>query len=263
MRVIIKDSFAECTSWVAGYIAYRLKKAKPTEQKPFVLGLPTGSTPLGVYQELVKMYQNKKISFDKVATFNIDEYVGLAPTNPQSYHWFMNENLFNHINIRQKNIHILDGLTKDYAEECQSYEKAIKAYGGIDLLLGGVGTDGHIGFNEPFSSLTSRTRIKTLAPSTIRDNSRFFNNDINKVPTQVLTMGIGTITDAKEIIIMASGLSKAEAIYQAIEGSVSHKWTITALQMHPSATLVLDTQAASKLYPETIEYFKSIENRVA
>lgn len=262
MRVIIKDNAINCSSWVAGYIAYRIKQAKPSAKRPFVLGLPTGSTPLGVYKELIKLYQNKKLSFEHVVTFNMDEYVGLSPEDKNSYHYFMYENFFNYININPKNIHILNGLTKDYAKECEAYENAIKAYGGIDLMLGGVGSDGHIAFNEPFSSLTSRTRIKTLAPSTIKDNSRFFDNDISKVPSQALTMGVGTIMDAKEIIIMATGENKAEAIHQAIEGSLNHMWTITALQMHRNGIIVCDNAASQRLLPSTIEYFKSIEERV-
>ena len=263
MRVIIKDKTTDCASWVAGYMTYRIKKAKPTAKNPFVLGLPTGSTPLGVYKELIKLYQNKKVSFDHVITFNMDEYVGLSPNDKNSYHYFMFENLFNYINMPRQNIHILNGQTKDYEKECATYENMIKAYGGMDLILGGVGTDGHIAFNEPFSSLQSRTRIKTLAPSTIKDNSRFFDNDITKVPTQALTMGVGTIMDAKEVIIMACGENKAEAVYQAIEGSINHKWTVTALQTHPAGIIVCDKEAAKKLAPQTIEYFKSIENRVA
>lgn len=261
MRVIIKDNAEQCAAWVAGYIAYRIKKAKPSVNNPFVLGLPTGSTPLGVYRELIKMYNNKKISFAHVITFNMDEYVGLPPQNPQSYHYFMFENFFNHIDIKRENIHILNGMTKDYAKECENYEKAIATFGGIDLFLGGVGTDGHIAFNEPFSSLTSRTRIKTLAPSTIKDNSRFFDNDINKVPTQALTVGVGTIMDAKEVIIMANGENKAQAIYQAIEGAINHKWTVTALQNHPHGMIVCDNKAAGDLSEATKEYFNSIENR--
>ena len=263
MRVIIKDKMTDCASWVAGYIAYRIKKAKPTAKKPFVLGLPTGSTPLGVYKELIKLYQNKKISFEHVITFNMDEYVGISPKDKNSYHYFMFENFFNYIDIPRHNIHILNGQTKDYEKECAAYENTIKAYGGMDLILGGVGSDGHIAFNEPFSSLKSRTRIKTLAPSTIRDNSRFFNNDLSKVPTQALTMGVGTIMDAREVIIMAGGANKADAIYQAIEGSINHKWTITALQLHPAGTIICDKEAAEKLSPQTKEYFLSIENRVA
>ena len=223
MRVIIKENSLDCSTWVARYIAYRIKRAKPTAKKPFVLGLPTGSTPLGVYQELISLNKNKKVSFEHVVTFNMDEYVGLEPTNPQSYHYFMYQNFFNHIDINEKNIHILNGLTKDYAKECENYERAIQTYGGIDLFLGGVGSDGHIAFNEPFSSLQSRTRIKTLAPSTIKDNSRFFGNNITNVPTQALTVGVGTIMDAKEVIIMATGKNKAEAIRQAIEGSINHR----------------------------------------
>lgn len=263
MRVVIKDSSADCSSWTAGYIAYRIKKAAPTAKKPFVLGLPTGSTPLGVYKELIKLYQNKKVSFEHVVTFNMDEYVGLPPEDKNSYHYFMQENFFKYVNIPPKNIHILNGMTKDYAAECENYERAIQAYGGIDLLLGGVGTDGHIAFNEPFSSLSSRTRIKTLAPSTIKDNSRFFDNDISQVPTQALTIGIGTIMDAKEVIIMALGANKAKAIHQGIEGCINHLWPITALQQHQYGIIVCDKEAASGLSSDTVDYFKSIENRVS
>lgn len=261
MRVIIKENTLDCSTWVARYIAYRIKRARPTAKNPFVLGLPTGSTPLGVYQELINLYKNKKVSFEHVVTFNMDEYVGLEPTNPQSYHYFMYNNFFDHIDINPKNIHILNGLTKDYAKECENYERAIKTYGGIDLFLGGVGSDGHIAFNEPFSSLNSRTRIKTLAPSTIKDNSRFFGNNVTNVPTQALTVGVGTIMDANEVIIMAFGSNKAEAVYQAIEGSVNHKWTVSALQLHPHGIVVCDDKAAAKLPAETVEYFNSIERR--
>lgn len=259
MRVVIKDNAVDASLWVAGYIAYRIKRAKPSAKKPFVLGLPTGSTPLGVYKELIKLYQNKKVSFEHVVTFNMDEYIGLSPDDKNSYHYFMEENFFRYININRKNIHILDGMTKDYAKECEDYEHAIKAYGGIDLMLGGIGTDGHIAFNEPFSSLASRTRIKTLAPSTIKDNSRFFDNDINKVPTQALTIGIGTIMDAKEVIIMATGENKADAIHQTIEGNINHMCPASVLQMHRYGIIVCDNAAAKKLSPHTKEYFESTE----
>ena len=262
MRVIIKDNSTDCSAWVAGYIAYSIKKAKPTAKKPFVLGLPTGSTPLGVYKELIKLYQNKKISFEHVVTFNMDEYIGLSPDDKNSYHYFMYENFFNYINISPKNIHILNGLTKDYAKECEGYEKSIQAYGGIDLMLGGIGSDGHIAFNEPFSSFNSRTRIKTLAPSTIKDNSRFFNNDISKVPTQALTIGIGTIMDAREVIIMATGENKAEAIRATIEEGINHKCPASVLQTHQYGIIVCDEEAVKKLSEPTIQYFKDIENRM-
>lgn len=262
MRVIIKDNSTDCSAWVAGYIAYSIKKAKPTAKKPFVLGLPTGSTPLGVYKELIKLYQNKKISFEHVVTFNMDEYIGLSPDDKNSYHYFMYENFFNYINISPKNIHILNGLTKDYAKECEDYEKSIQAYGGIDLMLGGIGSDGHIAFNEPFSSFNSRTRIKTLAPSTIKDNSRFFNNDISKVPTQALTIGIGTIMDAREVIIMATGENKAEAIRATIEEGINHKCPASVLQTHQYGIIVCDEEAVKKLSEPTIQYFKDIENRM-
>ena len=246
MRVIIKDNFTDCSSWVAGYIAYRIKKAKPSAKKPFVLGLPTGSTPLGVYKELIKLYQNKKVSFEHVVTFNMDEYVGLGPDDKNSYHHFMFENFFNYININPKNIHILNGLTKDYAAECENYETAIKAYGGIDLMLGGVGSDGHIAFNEPFSSLSSRTRIKTLAPTTIKDNSRLFNS-IDEVPRQALSMGVKNIMQAKSILMVVSGKNKAEAVRGMVKGEVTPALPASVLQLHPFVTIVCDKDAASLL----------------
>ena len=262
MRVILKNNTNDCSTWVAGYIAYSIKKAKPTAKKPFILGLPTGSTPLGVYKELIKLYQNEKISFEHVVTFNMDEYIGLSPEDKNSYHYFMFENFFNHVNINPKNIHILNGLTKDYAKECEDYENAIKAYGGIDLMFGGIGSDGHIAFNEPFSSFNSRTRIKTLAEETIKDNSRFFDNDISKVPSQALTVGIATIMDAKEVIIMATGENKANAIKSAIEDPINHKCPASILQMHQHGIIVCDETASKELSSETIKYFKDIENRI-
>lgn len=259
MRVIIKNDYDVVSKWAANYVVYRIKKFKPTKDKPFVLGLPTGSTPLGLYKELIKMYNERKVSFENVVTFNMDEYVGLEPTHPQSYRYFMEENLFKHINIKPQNIHILDGMTKDYEKECKNYEKAIKDIGGIHLFIGGIGNDGHIAFNEPFSSLSSRTRVKTLTESTIKANSRFFDNDISKVPTTALTVGVATIMDAQEVLIIATGENKATALKHGIEGGISHVWTVSALQMHPHGIILCDTAATKELSADTVSYFMDIE----
>ena len=260
MRVILKKDYEEISVWTAQYIASRIKNFAPDKNKPFVLGLPTGSTPLGVYRELIKMYQNGELSFAEVITFNMDEYIGLPADHPQSYHCFMFDNFFNFIDIKKENIHILNGMAADLQKECTDYEKAIAACGGINLFLGGIGEDGHIAFNEPFSSLNSLTRIKTLTSDTIKANSRFFDGDISKVPTRALTVGIATILNAEEVIIMASGPKKAEAVYHAVEDRISHKWPITALQTHRHGILVCDLPAAAKLEPQTLAYFRDIEN---
>ena len=261
MRVIIKENDKSCSKWAADYIAYKIKAFRPTADKPFLLGLPTGSTPLGMYQELINLYKLGKVSFKNVVTFNMDEYIGLNPEHPQSYHYFMEENFFKHIDIAKENIHILNGMTKDYASECQNYEDAINKYGKIHLFIGGVGEDGHIAFNEPFSSLTSRTRVKTLTQDTIKANSRFFDGDKSKVPTTALTVGIGTIMDAQEVLILANGPKKAAAIHHAIEGSINHTWTISVLQMHQHGIIVCDEDATKKLAKDTVKYFKEIEQQ--
>lgn len=262
MRLIIKDDYNACADWAANYIAKKIKDANPTEEKPFVLGLPTGSTPLGVYKKLIEFYKEGHLSFKNVITFNMDEYVGLADDDPQSYHYFMYTNFFNHIDIKKENIHILNGCAKNLKEECQKYEDAILAAGGIDLFLGGAGNDGHIAFNEPGSSLSSRTRQKTLTDDTIRANSRFFDNDVAKVPKSSLTVGIGTIMDAKKVVIMMSGASKSRALQQVIEGSVSSLWPVTALQLHRGAIIVADEDCTGDLKVSTAKYFKSIESKV-
>lgn len=259
MRVIIKKNKAEVATWAANYVAYKINHLRPTAKRPFVLGLPTGSSPLGMYAELIKMYKAQKVSFENVVTFNMDEYIGLPPEHPQSYHYFMQENFFKYINIKAKNINLLDGMTKDYAKECLRYEEKMQSYGGVDLFVGGVGEDGHIAFNEPFSSLQSRTRVKTLTESTINANSRFFDDDLSKVPTQALTVGVATIMDAAEVMIMAMGKNKAQALKHGIEGGVSHVWTISALQQHPHGIIVCDAEATAMLEKETVDYFQEIE----
>lgn len=262
MRVIIKPDYDACSKWAADYVVYKINRFRPTAEKPFVLGLPTGSTPLGMYRELISQYQAGKVSFENVVTFNMDEYIGLGPKDKQSYHYFMHENFFKHVNIPQANINLLNGLTKDYTKECLRYEEIIKSYGGVHLFIGGVGSDGHIAFNEPGSSLASRTRVKTLTSETIEANSRFFAGDISKVPTTVLTVGIGTIMDAQEVMIIASGDKKARAIHHAVEGSINHMWPISVLQMHPHGIIICDEPATNELKADTVRYFKEIEHQL-
>ena len=259
MRVIILKDKQEIGKWSAYQIAKKILKFNPTAEKPFVLGLPTGSTPLGIYKELINLYKEGIISFENVITFNMDEYVGLSPEHEESYHYFMHENLFKHIDIKPENVNILDGLAKDLTKECQRYEDKIKSVGGIKLFLGGIGEDGHIAFNEPGSSLASRTRDKELTYDTILVNSRFFDNDINKVPKLALTVGVGTLMDSEELMILADGYKKARAVYHRIEGGINHLWTVSALQLHRRAILVIDESAASDIKVKTYRYFKEIE----
>jgi glucosamine-6-phosphate deaminase len=259
MRLIIQPDYHSLSQWAADYVVSKINAAQPTADKPFVLGLPTGSSPLGTYKALIKHYQAKTVSFKNVVTFNMDEYVGLPENHPESYHSFMWNNFFSHIDIDPKNVNILNGNAVDPEAECAGYEARIKAIGGIDLFLGGVGVDGHIAFNEPGSSLASRTRIKTLTQDTIIVNSRFFENDVNKVPKAALTVGVATVTDAKEVLIIVNGHNKARALAQAVEGAVSQMWTITALQLHPKSILVCDEAATTELKVGTYNYFKDIE----
>ena len=253
MRLIIKSTKQEAGVFAAHHIANKINEFGG---KNFVLGLPTGSTPLITYAELIDLNKKGLVSFENVTTFNMDEYVGLASTHEQSYHYFMHQNLFNHINIKRENIHILNGMATDLLKECEDYEKAIQTAGGINLFLGGVGEDGHIAFNEPFTSLTSRTHIQPLTKDTIRVNSRFFDYDTSKVPTSALTVGVQTVMNAKEVVILAFGKNKAKALHHAIEEGISHKWTLSAIQMHNNAMIICDEEATGELEPETIEYFK-------
>ncbi|MBQ8050405.1 MAG: glucosamine-6-phosphate deaminase [Bacteroidaceae bacterium] len=259
MRVIIEPDYANLSRWAAEYVAARINEAKPTAEKPFKLGCPTGSSPLGLYKHLIELNKAGKVSFQHVVTFNMDEYVGLPEEHPESYHSFMWNNFFSHIDIKKENVHILNGNAPDLQAECAAYEQAIREAGGIDLFMGGIGPDGHIAFNEPFSSLTSRTRVKSLTTDTIIANSRFFDNDVNKVPKTALTVGVGTVMDAKEVLIVANGHGKARALHHAIECAVSHEWTISALQQHPHAIIVCDEAATDELKHGTYKYFKDIE----
>lgn len=260
MRLIIQPDAGSLAQWAASYIAAEINKANPTPGKPFKLGLPTGSSPLETYKALIKLYETGAVSFENVITFNMDEYVGLPADHPQSYYSFMWTNFFSHIDIQKENVHILNGMAEDLEAECQAYEKAISDVGGIDLFLGGIGPDGHIAFNEPGSSLCSRTRVKTLTTDTIIANSRFFDNDVSKVPKTALTVGVGTVLDAKEVLILVNGHHKARALYHAVEGAITQMWTISALQLHPKGIIVCDYDACAELKVGTYKYFLDIEH---
>jgi len=259
MRLLPLENQINVGKWTANYIAKKIQQFAPTANRPFVLGLPTGSTPLTTYEILIQLYQKGDVSFKNVVTFNMDEYVGLDVDHPQSYHYFMHNHFFKHIDINKKNIHILNGMAENLEKECQAYEEKIKNYGGIHLFLGGVGSDGHIAFNEPASSLNSRTRIKTLTHETIIDNARFFNNNMSQVPQMALTVGVGTLLDAKEILILATGANKALAVQAGVEGAVNHLWTISALQLHAKSILLCDDAASMELKVKTLRYFQQLE----
>ena len=259
MRLIIEPDYNEVSRWAAHYVARRILEAQPTAEKPFVLGLPTGSSPLGMYRELINLNKQGIISFQNVITFNMDEYIGLPEEHPESYHSFMWNNFFRHIDIKRENVNILNGNAADLEAECANYEARIKAAGGIDLFLGGIGPDGHIAFNEPGSSLASRTRQKTLTTDTIIANSRFFDNDVNKVPKTALTVGVGTVLDAREVLIIVNGHNKARALKHAVEEGVSQMWTVSALQLHPRGIIVCDYEACYELKVGTYRYFLDIE----
>lgn len=254
MEIIIHESHEEIGKSAAKHVA-RVMNAKPNA----VLGLATGSTPLGLYKELVRMHLEEGLDFSQISTFNLDEYVGLPKDHPQSYHYFMHEHLFNYINVAPQNIHIPSGTTHNYEAFCQWYESQIVNSGGIDLQILGIGTDGHVAFNEPGSSLGSRTRIKTLARQTIDDNARFFNDDASDVPSYSITMGVGTILEARQILLLANGKKKAEAIAAAIEGPVTSRCTASALQLHQDTLFYLDHDAASRL--EMIDYYQWIQEK--
>lgn len=259
MRLIIEPNYAELSRWAGNYVARRINEAKPTAEHPFILGLPTGSSPLGMYRRLIELHKEGKVSFKNVVTFNMDEYVGIPRDHAQSYWTFMHENFFNHIDIPAENINILNGNAENPETECERYEAKIESYGGIDLFLGGVGPDGHIAFNEPGSSLNSRTRMKTLTKDTIIANSRFFENNLDLVPKTALTVGVGTVMAAREVLLMVNGHNKARALHHGVEGGISQQWTISALQMHRHAIIVCDEDACGELKVDTYRYFKDIE----
>lgn len=260
MRILIYDNYQSLSKWTAHYIARKINQAKSTTDKPFILGLPTGSSPIGTYAELAALHNEGKVSFQNVVTFNMDEYVDISKDHPQSYHYFMWHHLFSHIDIPKENINILNGNAKDLEKECNQYEEKIKSYGGIDFFLGGIGADGHIAFNEPASSLSSRTRIKTLTYDTRLANARFFDNEVNKVPKTAVTVGVGTVMDAREVLIIVSGYSKARALRMAVEEGVNHMWTVSMMQLHPHGIIACDEESTLELKVGTVKYFKEIES---
>lgn len=259
MRLIPLANAGQVGKWAARHIVERINAFKPTAERPFVLGLPTGSTPLEAYQHLIQMHKSGHVSFKHVVTFNMDEYVGLPASHPQSYHSFMYQNFFDHIDIPDENINLLNGNAEDVDAECRRYEDKIRTYGKINLFMGGVGNDGHIAFNEPASSLASRTRIKTLTHDTRVANSRFFDSDVSQVPKYALTVGVGTLLDAEEIMILVTGHAKAQALQAAVEGNVNHMWTISCLQLHAKSMIVCDEPATMELKVKTVKYFHEME----
>ena len=243
MRVVIQDDYEKMSLWAAHYIADKINNHK--EDRPFILGLPTGSSPIGVYQELIRMNKAGEVSFKNVVTFNMDEYVGLPHEHDQSYWYFMHDNFFDHlVDMPAENINILNGMAEDPEEECRRYEEKIASYGGIDLFMGGIGVDGHLAFNEPYTSLTSRTGVRALTTDTRIVNSRFFGD---------------AVTDSKEVLVLISGHNKARALAKTVEGSVSQKWTCSALQMHNGAIIACDEEACGELTVDTYKYFLDIE----
>ena len=247
MLVLIKDNSSQMSIEAALQVASQIK-LKPDS----VIGFATGSTPLGLYKELIRLHKDEGLDFSKVTTFNLDEYVGLPPSHPESYHFYMWENLFKHININPSNVHIPMGMADNIELFCNWYEEKIISFGGIDLQILGIGANGHIAFNEPGSSLGSRTRIKKLGQKTRLDNSRFFNN-LDEVPKYAITMGVGTIMEAKKLLLLASGSNKADAIKATVEGPIMAKYPATIVQYHRYATIIIDKDAASKLEGEYID----------
>ncbi|KAK7192673.1 glucosamine-6-phosphate isomerase [Paraphaeosphaeria sporulosa] len=258
-RLIIRDDPGTASKYIADYIIERIKTFNPSQERPFVLGLPTGSSPVLIYQYLVQRHKAGEISFRNVVTFNMDEYVGIPREHPESYHSFMYKHFFSHVDVRPENINILNGNAPDLEAECHAYEEKIANAGGIELFLGGIGPDGHVAFNEPGSSLKSRTRVKTLAYDTILANSRFFGNDLDQVPRMALTVGVRTVLDAREVVIIITGAHKALALQKCIEEGINHMWTLSSLQLHPHPMIVTDEDATLELKVKTVRYFKSIE----
>lgn len=252
MLVIVKENYEAMSAEAAKIIADRIRR-KPN----LVIGLATGSTPLGIYKELIRMNKEEGLDFSKVTTFNLDEYVGLPPSHDQSYHYFMQENFFKDVNINPRFIHVPQGMSKDVNAFCEWYENRIGEYGGIDIQILGIGSNGHIAFNEPGSSLGSRTRIKTLTQKTRDDNARFFSN-MDEVPKYAITMGVGTIMDAKELLLVANKSNKADAIKAAVEGPVTAMCPASIIQMHRSAFVVLDHDSSAKLEGIYVDTWESL-----
>ncbi len=255
MRVIVEQDLEGVSRRAAQFVT-NLVRRKPR----CVLGLATGSTPLGTYAELIRMHREEQLDFSRVVTFNLDEYVGLAGTHPQSYRFFMQQNLFDHINVDPRDTHVPDGRALDFESYCEQYERMIAEEGGIDLQILGIGGDGHIAFNEPGSSLGSRTRLKTLTAETVRDNARFFGSE-REVPLLAITMGVGTILESRQCLLLAAGASKAKAIRDTIEGPITAQVTASALQLHRDVIAILDQEAARLL--ERRDYYREVEQAQA
>jgi glucosamine-6-phosphate deaminase len=259
MRIIIHDSYEALSKWTAYYVAKRIKEFAPTPERPFVLALPAGMSPVGTYQQLISLHQEGKVTFRNVVAFGLNEYVGIPEDHPQSHYSVLWNNLFGQIDIPPDNVRLLNGNARDFEQECESFEDSIKQAGGIHLFLGSIGPDGHIGFNEPGSSLSSRTRIKTITRGARSANARWFGNDINKVPKTGLTMGVATLMDAEEVVMVISGLSKARALQKIVEEEVNHMWTVSMIQLHRHGMIVCDDEATTELKVGTVRYFKDIE----
>lgn len=252
MKVIITVNYEEMSKKAAEIVKKQIKEKPNT-----VLGLATGSTPLGMYKHLIEMYKRGEIDFSNVITFNLDEYIGLSPDHPQSYHYFMFHNFFNHINIKKENVHIPNGIAEDLEEECRKYEEEIEKAGGIDLQILGIGINGHIGFNEPDESIETKTHVVTLTEKTINANKRFFKN-AEEVPRKAITMGLGSIMKAKKIVLLASGKNKAEAIKETIKGQLTTKVPATVLALHHDVTIIIDKEAASLIPDEDLKEIEVI-----
>ncbi|KHO62282.1 MULTISPECIES: glucosamine-6-phosphate deaminase [Thermoanaerobacter] len=252
MKVIITVNYDEMSKKAAEIVKKQIKEKPNT-----VLGLATGSTPLGMYKHLIEMYKKGEIDFSNVITFNLDEYIGLSPDHPQSYHYFMFHNFFNHINIKKENVHIPNGIAEDLEEECRKYDEEIEKAGGIDLQILGIGVNGHIGFNEPEESIETKTHVVTLTEDTINANKRFFKS-AEEVPRKAITMGLGSIMKAKKIVLLASGKNKAEAIKETIKGQLTTKVPATVLALHPDVTIIIDKEAASLIPDEDLKEIEII-----
>ncbi|MFH0878696.1 MAG: glucosamine-6-phosphate deaminase [Lentisphaerota bacterium] len=251
MEVIIQPDAEKASSMVARLIAKAIK------EKPWlVLGLATGRTMEQLYEKLVRMHREDGLDFSLCRSFNLDEYIGFPPEDEHSYRYYMNKHLFSQVNIDPRNTHLPHGMAPDLSAECDRYEKLIGECGGVDLQLLGIGTDGHIGFNEPLSALRSRTRVKALTPATIRQNAGLFKGGESQVPKRAITMGVGTILEAQRVIMMVTGSEKADILAQSVEGPITAMVTATALQLHPKCTVVTDEAASTKLRAK--EYYRWI-----
>lgn len=259
MRVILLNTDDQVAQWVANYIVYCINLFTPTPENPFILSIPAGDTPIKTYNILIQMYQSSQVSFKNVVIFIMDEYYGISYNDSHSYCSFIYKNFINHVDIIHENVNILRGNVDNIHNECEQYEKKIVSLGGIHLFIGGVGKNGHLAFNEPGSSLNSRTRITDLSINTRLSNAKFFDNNINSVPKFALTLGIATLLESKEIIIIATGTNKALAVQAAIEGSINHMWTISYLQLHPKSILVCDELSTIELKVKTVKYFRELE----